>query len=252
VEGEAIVEEVRALDGKDADSPPPSVLITGANKGLGREVARRMIALRYRVWLAARDSTRGRDAADALGAKARFVQLDVTDDSSIAAAVRVVEESGGLDVLVNNAGINVPDDPDHPRRSLNALFNVNVFGAIAVTYAFLPVLRRSTAPRIVNVSSDLGSFGKATDPRYPHYALKLLGYPTSKAALNMATVQLAKQLSGTGIRINAVNPGFTATDLNNHRGTQSVREGADIIVQLAAQTEGPTGAFFDANGEAPW
>jgi NAD(P)-dependent dehydrogenase (short-subunit alcohol dehydrogenase family) len=136
--------------------------------------------------------------------------LDVTDDSSIAAAVRVVCEAGGLDILVNNAGINVADDAENPREALAALFDVNVFGAVAVTYAFLSVLQRSPAPRIVNVSSDLGSFARATDPESAYYALRLLGYPASKAALNMATVQLAKRLEGTGVRVNAVNPGFTA------------------------------------------
>jgi NAD(P)-dependent dehydrogenase (short-subunit alcohol dehydrogenase family) len=227
-------------------------LVTGANKGIGREVARRLVQAGYSVWVAARNPSRGREAAQALGPGARFVQLDVTDDSSIAAAVRVVCEAGGLDILVNNAGINVADDAENPREALAALFDVNVFGAVAVSYAFLPVLERSPAPQIVNVSSDLGSFARATDPESAYYALRLLGYPASKAALNMATVQLAKRLEGTGVRVNAVNPGFTATDLNNHRGTQSIEEGAEVVVRVAMQEEGPTGAFFEANGEAQW
>jgi NAD(P)-dependent dehydrogenase (short-subunit alcohol dehydrogenase family) len=215
-------------------------------------VARRLVRAGYFVWVGARDPSRGQQAAQALGAGARFVQLDVTDDSSIAAAVRVVSDAGGLDVLVNNAGINVTDDAENPREALRALFDVNVFGAVAVSYAFLPVLRRASAPRIVNVSSDLGSFARATDPESAYYALRLLGYPASKAALNMATVQLAKRLDGTGVRINAVNPGFTATDLNDQRGTQSVEEAAKVVVRMAMQEEGPTGAFFEASGQAPW
>jgi NAD(P)-dependent dehydrogenase (short-subunit alcohol dehydrogenase family) len=230
----------------------PRALVTGANKGIGREVARRLVQAGYFVWVGARDRSRGQEAAQALGEGACFVELDVTDDSSIAAAVRVVGEGGGLDVLVNNAGINVADDTENPREALRALFDVNVFGAIAVSYAFLDVLQRSPAPRIVNVSSDLGSFARATDPESAYHGLKLLGYPASKAALNMATVQLAKRLDGTGVRVTAVNPGFTATDLNDHRGTRSVEEGAEVVFRVAIQEEGPTGAFFEASGQAPW
>jgi NAD(P)-dependent dehydrogenase (short-subunit alcohol dehydrogenase family) len=230
----------------------PRALVTGANKGIGREVARRLVQGGYFVWVGARDPARGQEAAQALGPGSRFVQLDVTDDSSIAAAVAVVVDAGGLDVLVNNAGINVTDDPEYPREALRALFDVNLFGTVAISYAFLPALQTSSAPRIVNVSSDLGSFARATDPESAYFHLRLIGYPASKAALNMATVQLAKRLDDMGVRINAVNPGFTATDLNDHRGTQSVEEAAEVVVQLAMQEAGPTGAFFEAGGQAPW
>ncbi|MBU2549092.1 MAG: SDR family oxidoreductase [Proteobacteria bacterium] len=236
-----------------AENATATVLVTGANKGIGHEVARRLVEAGHSVWVGARDAERGREAAAKLGQNARFVQLDVTDDASIREAAQTVGKAGGLDVLVNNAGIVQPDAPNDPRGPLRAVFDVNVFGAIAVTYAFLPLLRKSGAPRIVNVSSDLGSLTRATDPDYEFYNLELVAYPASKAALNMATVQLAKHLAGTPFKVNAANPGYTATDLNSHRGYQTVEQAAEVIVRLATLgPDGPTGGFFFNEGEVPW
>lgn len=228
----------------------PIALVTGANKGIGREVARRLILDGHTVWIGARDPARGRDAADALGA--RFVHLDVTDDASVRSAAETIGAAGGLDVLVNNAGVFRADDPDDPCATLGDTFAVNVVGALAVTYAFLPLLRASLAPRIVNVSSSLGSLTAASDPGDPFYGLTAVAYPASKAALNMATVQLAKDL-GAPFKVNAVDPGYTATDLNGHQGTGTVAQAADRILPLALlDPDGPTGGFFGTDGTHPW
>lgn len=207
-----------------------TTLITGANKGLGRETARRLVAAGHTVYVGARDPERGAAAADALGA--RFVQLDVTDDASVAAAVATVEAGGGLDVLVNNAGIEVrsPQGTIIGAADLTAdvtreVFETNVFGLVRVTHAFLPLLDRSPAPVMVNISSGTASLTRA-GKSYPGAA-----YSASKTAVNMLTVQYAKAFPR--MRINAVEPGYTATDLNQHEGTQSVEQGADIIVRMA-------------------
>jgi NAD(P)-dependent dehydrogenase (short-subunit alcohol dehydrogenase family) len=229
-----------------------TTLITGANKGLGHEAARRLIAAGHDVWAAARDADRGRAAAEELGA--RFVALDVTDDASVAAAVeRVAAESGGLDVLVNNAGIvgahtavpdTTPDDVAH-------VFATNVLGIVRVTRAFLPLLERSANPVVVNVSSGMGSFAVTTDPERLESSIVGLAYPASKAAVTMLTTQYAKAFPQ--MRINAVDPGYTATDFNDHRGTQTVEEGTDAIVRMAQlDASGPTGAFVDRHGVVPW
>ena len=226
-------------------------LITGANKGLGHEAARRLIAAGHDVWAAARDEQRGRAAAEALGA--RFVQLDVTDDASVAAAAERVGAAGGLDVLVNNAGIvgartSVPETTaDH----VAAVLATNVLGIVRVTNAFLPLLERSANPVVVNVSSGMGSFGITTDPERLESTLVGLAYPASKAAVTMLTTQYAKALPQ--MRINAVDPGYTATDLNGRSGTQTVAEGTDAIVRMAQlDASGPTGAFVDRHGVVPW
>ena len=230
-----------------------TALVTGANKGIGREVARRLTEAGHAVWIGARDRARGEEAASALGPRARFVWLDVTDDESIREAAEAVREAGGLDVLVNNAGIARPDAPDAPRAHLREVFDVNVFGAAAVAYGFLPLLRESEAPRIVNVSSGVGSLARASDPGSEFYPLASVTYPASKAALNMVTVQLAKQLAGTPFKVNAADPGFTATDLNGHRGYRTVEQAAEIVVRLATLGgDGPTGGFFDEDGPVPW
>lgn len=235
------------------DTVVKTALVTGANKGIGREVARRLIEAGHVVWIGARDQARGEEAASALGPHARFVSLDVTDDESILDAARVVREAGGLDALVNNAGIARPDAPDAPRGPLSEVFDVNVFGAAAVVYRFLPILRDSQAPRIVNVSSGAGSLAQAADPQSEFYPLASITYPASKAALNMVTVQLAKQLAGTRFKVNAADPGFTATDLNGHRGHRTVEQAAEVIVWLATLGEdGPSGGFFDEDGVVPW
>jgi NAD(P)-dependent dehydrogenase (short-subunit alcohol dehydrogenase family) len=228
-----------------------TTLITGANKGLGREAARRLVADGHDVWLAARDAAKGRAAAEELGA--RFVALDVTDDASVAEASEQVAAAGGLDVLVNNAGIlgprravaeMTPDD-------LRLVFETNVLGIVRVTRAFLPLLERSAQPVIVNVSSGMGSLAVTNDPARLESTLNSLAYPTSKTAVNMLTTQYAKAFPQ--MRINAVDPGYTATDFNDHHGTKPVEQGAEIIVRMAElDGSGPTGTFVDERGVVPW
>lgn len=225
-----------------------TTLITGANKGLGREVARRLLADGHDVWVAARDPQRGQAAAQQLGA--RFVQLDVTDEPSVAAAV---ERVGALDVLVNNAGISGGFKPvaEVTPEDVERVFATNVLGIVRVTQAFVPLLERSANPVVVNVSSGMGSLAITTDPSRLESTLVGLAYPASKAAVNMLTSQYAKALPG--MRVNAVDPGYTATDFNGHRGTQTVEEGAEAIVRMAnLDASGATGTFVDKNGVAPW
>ncbi|MEU0806567.1 SDR family NAD(P)-dependent oxidoreductase [Streptomyces sp. NPDC005970] len=233
-----------------------TTLITGANKGLGFETARRLIAAGHTVYIGSRDAERGRRAAERLGA--RTVLLDVTDDASVAAAAKAIEADGGLDVLVNNAGVEArePDGgvagaAEVTADAMRSVFETNVFGVVRVTHAFLPLLRRSAAPVVVNVSSGLGSLTRVTTPDTPTYSYPGVAYPTSKTAVNMITVQYAKAFPQ--MRINAVEPGYTATDLNRHTGTQTVEEGAEIIVRMAqVGPDGPTGGYFDAEGPLPW
>jgi NAD(P)-dependent dehydrogenase (short-subunit alcohol dehydrogenase family) len=233
-----------------------TTLITGANKGLGFETARQLIAAGHIVYVGSRDEARGHRAAGRLGA--RMVLIDVTDDASVAAAAKTVEADGGLDVLINNAGIEgraagnaVIGAADVTAAEMQATFDTNVFGIVRVTHAFLPLLQRSTAPVIVNLSSSLGSMAKVTAPGTPQYAYPGVAYPASKAAVNLITVQYAKAFPG--MRINAVEPGYTATDLNGHTGTQTVEQGAEIIVRMAqASPDGPSGGYFDAAGPLPW
>jgi NAD(P)-dependent dehydrogenase (short-subunit alcohol dehydrogenase family) len=225
-----------------------TTLITGANRGLGFEAARRLIAEGHEVWIGARNAERGRAAAEELGA--HFVQLDVTDDASVAAAADTV---GALDVLINNAGIvgnrkpaleTTPDDIRHA-------YDTNVFGVVRVTRAFLPLLERSDNPVIVNVSSGMGSLGVTSDPDRVESTIVSLDYTSSKTAVNMITSQLAKALPG--MRVNAVDPGYTSTDFNDHRGPQTVEEGTDAIVRMAQiDQSGPTGTFTDRHNVVPW
>lgn len=228
------------------------MLITGANKGLGREAARQLIADGHDVWMAARDVERGRETADALGG--RFVQLDVTSDASVAGAVeRVVADSGRLDVLVNNAGITGVRVAvaDLTAEDVRNVFETNLFGVVRVTRAFLPLLERSDNPVVVNVSSGMGSLHLTTDPSRLESTILGPAYTSSKAALNMLTTQYAKAFPA--IRFNAVDPGYTGTDLNNHRGTQTVTEGTDAIVRMATiGADGPTGTFTGRDGTVPW
>jgi NAD(P)-dependent dehydrogenase (short-subunit alcohol dehydrogenase family) len=226
-------------------------LITGANKGLGHETARRLLAAGHDVWIAARDRDRGQAAAAGLGA--RFVQLDVTDDDSVSAAAEQVAAQTRLDVLVNNAGIGggfkplAETTPDDVAR----VYDTNVFGVVRVTQALLPLLARSRSPVIVNVSSGMGSLAITTDPERLESTLIGLGYSSSKTALNMLTTQWAKALPE--VRVNAVDPGYTATDLNGRQGHQTVEEGTDAIVAMATiDSTGPTGTFTDRHGAVPW
>jgi NAD(P)-dependent dehydrogenase (short-subunit alcohol dehydrogenase family) len=225
-----------------------TTLITGANKGLGFEAARQLASAGHQVWIGARDVTRGRLAADAVGA--RFVQLDVTNDASVAAAVETV---GALDVLINNAGISGGriSPSEATAADMSRVYETNVFGPVRVLHAFIPLLEKSSAPVIVNVSSGVGSLGLASDPESPLSAANFPVYASSKAALNMLTVRYAAAFPR--MRINSVDPGFTATDLNDHRGTQTVEQGAEAIVRYALITsDGPTGGFFDRNGTRAW
>ena len=233
-----------------------TALITGANKGLGYETARRLQAAGYTVFIGARDPDRGADAAAKLGA--RFVQLDVTDEASVKAAATKLEAEGGLDVLVNNAGIE-PRRPDGgfvapaevTADDVQKVFDTNVFGMVRVLHAFLPLLQRSTNPVVVNVSSGTSNTAALADPASPAHFYPDLAYPASKAAVNMITVQYAKAFGD--IKINAVDPGFTATDLNHNTGTQTVEQGAEVIVRLALiGPDGPTGTFQSAAGQLPW
>ncbi len=226
--------------------------ITGANKGLGFETARRLTELGQTVILGARDHERGQAAADKLGL--RFVPIDVTDDASVAAAAGdVARHEGHIDTLINNAGIvgsHAPAD-ELTGSDAAAVFGTNVVGIVRVTTAFLPLLRKSPAPSIVNVTSGMGSFAATHDPERIESTIAAPLYTSSKAAVTMLTTQYAKAL--TDVRVNAADPGYTATDFNNNSGTQTVTEGTDAIVTLA--TEGPeagTGRFIDRHGPAAW
>ena len=228
-----------------------TTLITGANKSLGFETARRLVETGHTVLIGARDQERGRAAAESLGA--RFVQIDVTDDASVkAAAADVAAHEGAIDVLVNNAGVlgRVGPIGEYTAADMSAVLDVNVVGIVRVTHAFLPLLRKSSNPVIVNVSSGMGSFGMTQDPARieSQYALPL--YCASKAAVTMLTTQYAKELKD--LRINAVDPGQTATDFTGGLG-HSVAVGAEPIVTLATiGPEGPTGQFIDRSGNIPW
>jgi NAD(P)-dependent dehydrogenase (short-subunit alcohol dehydrogenase family) len=227
-------------------------LITGANKGLGYETARQLIGRGHTVYLGSRDPERGKQAAAALGAT--LLLLDVTSDASVAAAAaQVRDEAGHLDVLVNNAAVPGGFKPagETTAADLEAVYGTNVFGVVRVTHAFLPLLELSAAPVIVNVSSGMGSLTVTNNPDRLESTLKGLAYPSSKTALNMLTSQYTK--SCPRIRVNAVDPGYTATDLNSHRGTQTVEQGAEIIVAMATTAPtGPTGTFTDRHGPVPW
>ena len=232
------------------------MLITGANKGIGKETARQLIAAGHRVFLGARDEERGRAAAAELGAE--FVQLDVTDDASVAAAAKTIEDAGGIDVLINNAGVEgrLPDNgilapADTTADDVRAVFETNVFGTMRVTHAFLPILRRSSAPVIVNLSSGLASLSTLSDPASFTHFYQGIAYPASKTAVNVITIQLAKALPE--FRVNAVEPGYTKTDLNGNTGTQTVEEAAEIVVRMAqVGPDGPTGTFVSKHGAMPW
>ncbi|MET7714113.1 SDR family oxidoreductase [Streptomyces sp. NPDC005407] len=229
-----------------------TTLITGANKGLGFETARRLIEAGHTVYLGARDAQRGREAAAKLGT--RFVQIDVTDEDSVKTAAEFIrDDAGHLDVLVNNAGIVGAGKPvgEVTGSDMQTTYDTNVFGVVRVTHAFLPLLQASDAPVVVNVSSGLGSLAATGDPGRVEFHVALLDYNSSKTALVMVTSQYAKAYPA--IRFNAVDPGYTATDLNGHQGTNSVEEGAEIIVRMAAiGADGPTGGFFDKAGPVVW
>lgn len=232
-----------------------TTLITGANKGLGKATAQRLIAAGHTVYVGAREEGAGRAAADELGA--RFVRLDVTDDESVAAALKIIEAQGGLDVLVNNAGIARREGMGEALDGSSVLevFDTNAVGIIRVTEAALPLLRKSANPVVVNVSSALGSFWATHEPSRPAFAFPSIVYGSSKAAVSMITVQYAKAVPE--VKFNAVEPGITATSLGggepgSHPG-RPARESAEVVARMAMiGADGPTGTFQEDAGELGW
>jgi NAD(P)-dependent dehydrogenase (short-subunit alcohol dehydrogenase family) len=250
---------VHTLDSSDVNINNKVALVTGANKGIGLEIARQLGQSGLTVLVGARDASRGEAAARTLrdeGIDARLLALDVTDQRSIEAAVQTIEaELGRLDILVNNAGVwlEVEGASEANIEAVRRTFDTNFFGVIAVTQALLPLLRKSEAGRIVNLSSGLGSLTKMSDPAYPFYPVNPFAYNASKTALNAFTVSLAKELRQTPIKVNSANPGYTATDMTGHNGLQTASEGARAAVTLALlPDDGPSGGFFDDQGPLAW
>lgn len=243
-----------------------NVLITGANKSIGYETARQLLTQGYYVFLGSRDLVKGIKAAEQLESEGLLnveaIQLDVTDDESVKnARIEIGKKTEFLDVLINNAGIN----GGWPQAALeasieqfNAVFDTNVYGVVRVTQAFIDMLRKSAQPRIVNVSSSGCSLTLHCDPTWKYYTHKAAVYPASKAAMNMYTINLAYELRDTNFKVNAVCPGFVATDFNGHRGTGTVQEAGTRIAKYAMiGNDGPTGKFFaeeynSVTGECPW
>jgi NAD(P)-dependent dehydrogenase (short-subunit alcohol dehydrogenase family) len=246
----------------------PVALVTGANKGIGLQIAKDLAARGFTVLVGSRNLDGGERAAKSIGANAHAIQLDVTNQDSIAAAAeRIRKEFGRLDVLVNNAAISHTGEPGRPLEEMmksqlasvasldevRAVFETNVFGVIAVTQTMLPLLREAPAGRIVNVSSGLGSLTMVADPAFPYRKNVTIGYGASKTALNAITLAFALELESTRIKVNAVCPGFTATDLTNFEGTRTVEQAAREPLRLALLDEnGPTGTFSNEDGPLPW
>ena len=236
-------------------------LVTGANKGIGFEIARGLGELGFTVVVGARDAAQGEQAVatlQAAGIQAELLRLDTTDDESIAAAADFLEQRfGRLDVLVNNAGVKFEFHPAPPSQAsmdiVRQTYATNVFGTMSVTLAMLPLLRRAEAARIVNMSSGLASMGLATRPGSKHADKCMLSYNTSKAAVNSVTIQFANELRSTPIKVNAADPGYTKTDMTHNDGSRTAEEGARIAIELATlPADGPTGGFFDDAGPIPW
>lgn len=242
-------------------------LVTGANQGIGLEIAKALSANGYLVLVGSRHYTNGKVAAERIGPTAHPIQLDVTDETSIReAAKRVGDEFGKLDLLVNNAAIShagkpgqsLEDNVSASRASvaslteMRAVWETNVFGVLAVTQAMLPFIRKSGAGRIVNISSGAGSLTLNADPAFPYRPHFTAVYPASKTALNAITLSLAIELEAEQIKVNAVSPGFTATALNNFQGTDSVEVGARHPIRVALEVDGPTGTFTGPDGPLPW
>jgi NAD(P)-dependent dehydrogenase (short-subunit alcohol dehydrogenase family) len=242
-------------------------LVTGANQGIGRQIAADLAAQGITVLIGARDLNKGEAAAKAIGGSARTLQLDVTDPASIrAAAEHIAQTFGHLDVLINNAGISHPQRTGNgfpgnmdsnnlttaPMADIRDVWETNVFGVIAVSQAMLPLLKAAPAGRIVNLGSIGGSLSWNSTPDNPHAAMYGT-YSTSKAAVHAVTLAFALSLRDTAIKVNAACPGFTKTALNNFRGTRSVEEGAREAVRLALiGADGPTGTFSDEDGPVAW
>jgi NAD(P)-dependent dehydrogenase (short-subunit alcohol dehydrogenase family) len=247
----------------------PVALVTGANQGIGLQIAKDLVTHGFTVLVGSRNLERGKAAAEEVGPEARAIQLDVIDHASIAtAAEHIRNELGRLDVLVNNAAIsNTSKQPDmsveeyakltRPSNvsleEVRTIWETNVFGVLAVTQAMLPLLREAPAARIVNVSSGVGSLTRTSEPGYPYRSIFGPGYAASKTALNAMTVAMAIELESTGIKVNAACPGYTKTNLNNYSGTQTLEEGAREPVRLALLgQDGPTGTFSNSSGPLPW
>lgn len=244
----------------------PIALVTGANKGIGLQIAKGRAAHGLAVLVGSRNLEHGEQAAQRVAAEAHAVQLDVTNQASIAAAGRLRAEFGRLDVLVNNAGVTHAGQPGRPLPAMvragrpsvgsldemRAVWETNVFGVVAVTQALSPLLREAPAGRVVNIASGGGSLALNADPQNPHR--DMFGtYSASKAALNASTLAFALDREATGIKVNAADPGFTATDLNDHRGTGTVQEAAREPVRLALLgPDGPTGTFSNEDGPVAW
>lgn len=236
-----------------------TVLITGANKSIGFETARQLGRLGYRIWLGSRDAERGKLATEQLmaeGHDVRAIAIDVASNDSVrAAAAHVQEEDGKLDVLINNAGISGSRSApsEQPVSEIREVYETNVFGPIRVTQAFLPLLKAAGGANVVMVSSGLGSLGWLSDAANQFYGVNMLGYNSSKTALDAVTVSFAKELAAVGIKVNAADPGYTATDFNGHTGYRTVEQAAAGIVWLATlDSSGPTGSFFFEQERVPW
>jgi len=242
-------------------------LVTGANQGIGLQIAKDLIAHGYTVLVGSRNLQNGEAAAQSIGASAHALQLDVTKPDSIAAAAeRIQREFGRLDVLVNNAAIAHAGQPGRSNEEMmqdsrassasldevRAIFETNVFGVIAVTQALLPLLRQAPAARIVNVSSALGSLTLNSDPAFPFRNGFGVGYAASKTALNAVTLAFAIELEQTNIKVNVSSPGYTKTAMNNFEGTDTVEQGAQDMVRLVLDEAGPTGTFTWPGGALPW
>jgi NAD(P)-dependent dehydrogenase (short-subunit alcohol dehydrogenase family) len=236
-------------------------LVTGGNKGIGFEICRSLAGAGCTVLLGARNAQRGQQAVRQLEQAGvediHFIEIDVTMQHTIKAAAEQIESRyGRLDILLNNAGVNLPGDglPGAADPAVvQRIFDTNFFGALRVAHTMLPLLRKSPAGRIVNISSGLGSLTYNSDPAWAGYDWKLIGYNASKAALNMLTVHLAYEVRDTKIKVNSANPGFTKTDLNDNTGTQPVEVGAVAAMRLALlDDDGPTGQSFSKDGPAPW
>jgi NAD(P)-dependent dehydrogenase (short-subunit alcohol dehydrogenase family) len=242
-----------------------SVFITGANKSIGFETARQLLQKGYHVYLGSRALENGLKAVERLNAEGLYeveaVQIDISDQESVRAArAEIGKKTDVLDVLINNAGINggLQTATGTDVNVYKEVFDVNLFGVVRVTQAFLDLLRESSHPRIVNVSSSVASLTLQNDPTWKYYSHKAAVYDSSKAALNMYTVDLAYELRNTSFKVNAVDPGFVATDFNHHRGTGTVEEGGMRVARIAMiDAEGPTGKFISEEyspetGEIPW
>jgi NAD(P)-dependent dehydrogenase (short-subunit alcohol dehydrogenase family) len=235
-------------------------LITGANKGIGFAIAKGLAEQGLTVWIGARDLERGEAAVAELtkdGLDARFLAIDVADDTSVQkAAARLSDEIEALQVLVNNAGIlvDVSTPPSQiPMEDIKSTFEVNLFGPIRVTQAFVPLLKAASDARVVMMGSGVGSLALITDPTSLYSSVNLLDYTASKVALNAVTVSFAKELEPFGIKVNVVEPGHVRTDLNRNTGFISPEEGAVTAIKMALiGSDGPNGGFFGSHGRQPW